>query len=930
MTLIAGVLCAAGGSRALHAQETTRPTSSGRVVKAFDFEERDTNPLPVPFGWIRAQDDPAVPRVRPGFPLWNHAVLDYDTPAYAGIGSVKLPTNGGSTSLLLRHGELSIFPDADYLVSVRVRTQGLEHARARVVATLLDQQGAPIEDSRVASRLVRTEGDWEQVAIEVEGLDPRAAYMQIELELLQPEQQPHDDRLEFRVWPQDYSGAAWFDNLIVAQLPRLEITTAEPGNIVVSDTPPELSVLIRDLTGEDIRADLRIYDVHDHLVQRQTISDGSRRVEREILPVLPGFGWYRALLEVKVDGRLVGVRLLDYIWAPPGEREAPSGMFGIEIPLTNPKLLSAAPALIRGAGVDRAMLRVWDTTTSMSDMQEGSATFDLIESLLRSGEQLRFELARLPKPLANTLAVDPQQVLPAFHDPNGAWGQWGTTMLDRFGQRVRTWTFGDQPSEEPAGKLLGQLEDARASLSGFVPGPTVSIAWPIDRPLPAALAIPGVQLQIEDNFAVAPDAIGDLVAQWNAVRRTSDGTDAPPPRLGLTLSPLDRPAERNGAQTWTALGSMARKAISFWWAARSSDASASDFSLDLRDAWWIAPGKRGQVMPAPELIVWRTLATHLGGRDAIESLDLIPGVKMLVISPSTSGANSEPHATDQPRGGLVLWLDEPTLSPVVLSMPLGLSPVRVYDVLGNESVVDPIARGNIGVPTHDIAITRSPIIVEGVNTQLVRFLGSLRLTPDTLESSSGMHEHQIEIRNPWDVPISGRVFIVEPGGYTGDAEDIDRSWEIVPRVLPFNLSPGESRSLPVELGYSLGEIAGKKDLVFDVELDADRNYPTMRVRREIELGLPSVQMTLTARRNDAGITVVSADVLNTLDVDQYFEVIAIAPGEARIRRSINALAPGQHAERQFAFTRAKPGDEIVVVLLPRDTSTRLNKSVVVP
>ncbi|MFG0313488.1 MAG: hypothetical protein ACF8LL_04805, partial [Phycisphaerales bacterium] len=155
-------------------------------------------------------------------------------------------------------------------------------------------------------------------------------------------------------------------------------------------------------------------------------------------------------------------------------------------------------------------------------------------------------------------------------------------------------------------------------------------------------------------------------------------------------------------------------------------------------------------------------------------------------------------------------------------------------------------------------------------------------------------------------------------------------WEIIPRVVPFTLGAGEERSYPLNIGYSLGELAGEKQLVFDVELDADRNYPTLRVQRTIELGLPEIEMVVTAQRNDAGVTVVTASVSHTDAQDQYFELIAIAPNEPRIRRSINALPPGQAAVRQFAFTQAVPGDQVVVVLIPRDNSKRLNEAVVVP
>ena len=907
-----------------------RPAAAGRVVKAFDFEEQDINPLPVPLGWVRAQDDPAVPRVRPGFPIWNLAKLDYESPAFAGDGSIMLPTNGGSTSLLLRYGELSVFSNADYLVSARVRTEGIVHAGARIVATLLDQRGQPLDATRVESSLVRSEGEWTQIAIELEGLDPRAAFMQIELLLLQPEQQKKHKSLPFKVWQQDFDGAAWFDNLIVAQLPRLEITTGAPGNIIASETSPDLHILVRDLTGEQIYANLRIFDVHSKLVQAEVLNDDGRRVQRRYETDLPGFGWYRAVIEVFADSRIVGVRTLDFIWAPPDQHQQRSGIFSIETPLTNEKLAQATPALVTGAGVDRVALRIWDENTTLEDLDPDGLRFNIIDWLLSAGTQVSFTLAHLPQPLATTLAVDPEEVLGAFSDPNGPWTDWGAQMFDQYGQRVVALQFGATPTLESPALLEQNLADARRALAGFVPGPTTIVSWPIDRPIPPELASPGNALQIADDQSTSPDAMQTLVDQWVAMHSESTGADESPARLGLSVKPLHEPSNQHGVQAWSATSALARKAISYWWAVGSSGMPRDRFELRLGDAWWVSDGKRGQVMPSPELLMWRTLAKHLSNRTPLEQIDLVPGVRMLVISDRPPQPGESTSLTNTPEGGLVLWLDEPTLDPVTLTLPLAKTPVRAFDVMGNETVIDPIKTGNIGVLMHHIPITRSPIIVEGVNPELVRLLGSLKIDPDALEARSGVHNHTLTITNPWDIPISGRVFIVEPGGFAGDPGDIDRSWEIFPRVIPFNLSAGETRELPVDFAYSLGELAGTKRLVFDVELHADQDYPLLRVERSIELGLTGVEMTLSAKRNQAGITVVSVDITHKLDREQHFDVIAIAPNESRIRRTVNALSPNETATRQFAFTKPVPGDEIVVVLLPRDSSTRLNKSVIVP
>ncbi|MEM7756263.1 MAG: hypothetical protein AAF297_11570 [Planctomycetota bacterium] len=75
--------------------DVIRPAAASRVVRTFDFEERRRNPTDLPLFWVRAQEDPGVPRIRPGFPLWNQGRLVYGPGAAAGEGAVELFTRGG-------------------------------------------------------------------------------------------------------------------------------------------------------------------------------------------------------------------------------------------------------------------------------------------------------------------------------------------------------------------------------------------------------------------------------------------------------------------------------------------------------------------------------------------------------------------------------------------------------------------------------------------------------------------------------------------------------------------------------------------------------------------------------------------------------------------------------------------------------------------
>ncbi|MBL4697588.1 MAG: hypothetical protein JKX70_02020 [Phycisphaerales bacterium] len=484
------------------------------------------------------------------------------------------------------------------------------------------------------------------------------------------------------------------------------------------------------------------------------------------------------------------------------------------------------------------------------------------------------------------------------------------------------------PTQEDSTTLNTQLEAIRSAFFGYVPGPVLVTPWAIDRPIEQAVTLPNREMLIVDNATTDERAMELIVEDWlKAIENTDSNTPENHTALAMVLGPALDMQGASSVEAWSSIGRLARKAISFWWAASSTGLGNESFNLELRDAWQISPGKRGQVMPAPEIVVWRTLATHLGGRTAIEELDLMPGVRMLLAGPKPSGYGDNEH---DESGILVLWLDDPSIDNRVLSIPLSMSRVTQIDVFNNQTNLPLEYIGDLNLPVHRITIGRSPIIVTEVNTDLVRFLSAIELTPNTLQSRSGIHKHALVLTNPWGATIRGRVYIVEPGGYTSESNAIDRSWEITPRVVPFVLDAYESREMPIDIAFSLGEIAGDKKLTFDVELQADADYPLMRIERSIELKLDGVEMQLTARRGHDGITVVAVAVTNKFDTTQNFELIAIPPNESRLRRAINSIKPGQRVVREFAFRKTNPGDQVIVTLLVPKSSTRINKVVRVP
>jgi len=131
MAGILGMFLITGAVSWAQEEDIVRPDAARRVVKIWSFDDTGSGIEPVPNGWFRAQDSTSAGRSRPGYPAYNSAVLDI-AQAHSGEFSMKLPTQGGGTSLMLAAGSLPAIPDADYLVSAQVRTEGLHYARGRL------------------------------------------------------------------------------------------------------------------------------------------------------------------------------------------------------------------------------------------------------------------------------------------------------------------------------------------------------------------------------------------------------------------------------------------------------------------------------------------------------------------------------------------------------------------------------------------------------------------------------------------------------------------------------------------------------------------------------------------------------------------------------------------------------------------------------
>lgn len=903
----------------------SRPKSAERVVHAFDFEERDTNPLPVPRGWFRGQDDPAIARERPGFPIWNKAELDYEAPAYEGEGTVRLSTEGGSASLVLHKGVIPVFPGGDYLVAGAVRTEGLEHARASVAVRFLDAKGEPILDSESRSRPRQTKGHWATFAVKMLGDFPGAAYLQVELQVLQPKQLHEGPVRSFDVWPEDISGSAWFDDIRVVQLPRVEFAPVQPAGVVPGGERPVFDVAIRDLAGEALELRMRVFDASGREVAAHSERRRGGRINLRWTPELaPRFGWYQASLEVRTDDRVIARERSAFVWIdargadPRGTAGATiishaGERFGITLPPIELEQAESARFAVWRLGVGSLTLPVWSPNPGTGGHDTRAAALEpVIDRLIRDRFRLSLAFERAPEGLAARSGLMSDQLVGLFAGEHASWGPIADPYLDRFGQRVRRWQLGRAGDEAARGLSGEKLSSVAQAFGTLVPGPLLTVPWSADVELrgmprgvlPAVDVGPWLGLDgITDATRAVLDRDRDKTWQQGEARFRLLRTDGDV--YGHDVAAAD----------------FVRRVLAVWSVAATGP---TPFVIDLVRPLEQAQGRRSGLAPTPELAALPALIARLEGREVVAAFRPAPGVEAMLLAPTG-------HAPPGRGSALVVWRGAPGVQD--LTYFVGGNAVKGYDVFGNPFRLEKAAHGPDHAESIRVPVGYAPVFIEGVDANTVLMQSSLRLSPRLVRSHGGAVRHTISFDNPWDGSIRGRLFILEPGGFSQEGERIDRSWDIRPRVIPFVVGPGERVELPVEIACSLGEETGRKPLVFDIDLTAEQAIGLFRLERELEVGIEGIALELIPIHDPdpvGGPVVVRAEITNTGDRPADLELAAIASGYPRSKAAVGGLAPGETASRTFYFPGGEArlrGTDVAVVLTVPGSGARMSSSV---
>ncbi|MFI4873256.1 MAG: hypothetical protein ACIARQ_15700 [Phycisphaerales bacterium JB061] len=897
--LALGALVHCGVARA---QDTlgNDPLKTDRVVALYNFEEPD-NPFDLPGSFYRAQSDPTAGIERPGYPVFNQAAFDYDV-RHTGEASVRLPIKRGSVALRLRPGALPVFLEADYRVSCYVRGEGLQHARFRLVVRYLDASGNAIEGSELYTDPILPQAQWERVELVVPGgRTPGAAFLQIDTEVVQPELIGQAELGEHQIWPEDYSGQAWVDDILVEQLPRLVLSTQARSNIVMAPESPRLNLLVRDLTGLELNARLT---VRDHL--GQVIDVQSRRVESSRIPSvwepeLRGFGWYSAEIELISSGQVISVVPVEFCWVPGLDEETTldsavtisRSRFGMSAERYEPQLIEMLDELAHRLAAETLVLGVWSDETDESEANSQALRLGALSNTTGSAwSRLIISLPKVPVSIRKLLQTDTGEVLRVLATTDAEEPERIENLLepllDRLGQFVRRWRIG---SLEDDGIFwdadLGQrIDRARGVLSMLVPGPIVDVPWASDldfAPLLDASNLGAVTVHLPAGSGI--HAVTDVLQRW-----AESGLDQTS-RLTLAIG-TGGSADFGPAQ---ACAELVKRLVLV-------EAAVAD--LDLKpapDVELIKPWKWSEDLdpvlhPMPEAAAWRATIDRLRGRRVSANLAFQPGTHVYLLTPVD---------TESDRGGaLVAWNETAPLDEAVVNIFLGEDDVTVIDMWGNQSGTISPTRIDMGegkgIDIHEIPISTEPVFIEGIDVNLALFTSSIRLDEPMIESVPGPHNRMISLTNPWTVAIDGSLIVTEPSPRLSSGRP--SGWDISPRVVRFSAGPGESIEIPIAIEFSPVEQTGQKQLVVDVLLSAGPVAERIRAASKFEVSLPGIELDVRSLVSPNGQDVaVEAVVTNTTLDPVDLDLGASARGYARQGAPISQLAPGAAVVRRFVY-----------------------------
>jgi hypothetical protein len=834
------------------------PPEVTRVLRTFDFEERRLgNEEDLPMHWLKVEG--------PGLPHYVNGRLSDDR-AHSGKYSFRFDLNGGSLIYQYQSGQIPVQQGAHYRIEGYCQTTVLPNARARLTAYFTDLDGHLLPDTVRHSEpyAAKTPDEpWHLLSVELSEDDPRAGYLVLQLELLQPGMFMATTLGQRALFAQDIHGSAWFDDVTVSQVPKVTLSTDRPGNIFPMGVAPRLKVLVNDRFTDDLQSQLILTDATGATVYQRSgalnmqtavsVGPGTKELALD-LPALPP-GWYEASLAISSQGQPLGAQKLAMILlADDGSRGAPDPRFGVIATNLPFAAWSDLPRILPLLSAGRVKLALWSEAGDVQEMDP--AAFD---HLLATLQELNITptacLLGLPPAVARQVGGNEWDRLLGA-DPS-KWEPQLSELIARHANHLDRWQLGADGSDafvtDP--KMRQVYDKVYRRFTDLVTKPDLAMPWPAwyemqgKMPATVALSVPG---------SVLPSQLPLY---------TEELRNAPGHNLSLSLELLD--AQRYGRVVQ--IRDLAQRVV--------YALGAGATRIDLPMPFDSVPNGDGGFTEQPQelFMILRTLTTLLSGATYQGRVPVAEGVEAFLFDRDGEGV-------------LALWTRGDEGGVKSLALNLGDEALRV-DLWGNVTPLFNIA-DSTGGDTVPVSVGPDPIFLVNIDGQQAQLRATVAVDQPLLESSFEPHTRHIRFTNTYRQAIGGSLKLQAPKG-----------WIVNPPTFQFTLNPGETFDREFTMQFPYNSFAGPKTLECQFNLSADRNS-TFTVPVPLQLGLSDVGMQSLALR-DGNDVVVQQMITNYGEQPISYTAFAIFPGQPRQERLVANLAPGRTLLKRYRFANVR-------------------------
>jgi hypothetical protein len=739
---------------------------------------------------------------------------------------------------------VTVSTNFSYKVECRLRMAGLSRTRAQVRVELCDDDNQVLQTE--ASEWFTATNGWLNVHIgPANPLDPRITTARIVLHI-----EPSDAKA-------DLTGLVACDDVWMARLPRMTVSTGNPCNVYTDKNDIEIICELSGILDSDPDILFELLDASSQRLEGsqvqlegRLITERRRRASEFVgvtesqraayagstswRPPIAKDGFYKVRVTMQNSRGMMDRRIVNIALVPPLERND-NGEFGWSLAGDQlPMSLDEFGQLLPRVAVNWVKMPVW---YSEAETTRGDELVMFAEKAAANRIDVVGVLDRPPadSELAKRLASD-ASIADALAADSSTWLPLLDPVLARLSLRVRWWQLGADHDSGLArlpnlDESIGELRDR---LFRFGQDVNLGLGWKWLQSA-ARSSRPPWEFQ---QFAASPALTGGELANYLSLPA--------PPNVArwVLVEPLSR-AEYD-------LETRARDLVEQMLAAKIHGADAIFAARPFDDDTGLMTE---QGMPGELLLPWRTTASLLSGATYLGSIEL--------------PRHSHNRLFDSPAGEvlMVLWSDAPTEEYIQLG-----DDVRVLDVWGREQ---PLRRdGN----RQAIAVGTMPKFVLGLNPAIARWGMSVRFTDSHVPSVFGKaHANNIEIRNTFAQGVGGSVELVAPKG-----------WQISPQRIDFKLAAGETVLKPFEISLPFDASSGLAPISADFTVDVDRIYQ-FSVDRELIVGDGQVQIETTTRLEEDGTLVVEQRMSNQSPKLVDFKCLLYAPDRRRQRMQVFRL-----------------------------------------